>query len=94
MYGAPLWLVYLRAGLPSITGQLKCVTSYGQHTRSWFHVVFLGLRATAELKHKYHISPQAFHSITLLLNVKASYKLTPSNVMKLQATMQLSKYKI
>jgi hypothetical protein len=94
--GVPLWLVYLKAGLPSITRQLTRVMSYGQHTRSGLHVVFLGLRATVELEHRFHVSPQTFHSVILLLNVKPSYKLTPFNIrcMKLQATMQLSKYKI
>lgn len=96
MYSVPLWLVYLKAGLPSITRQLTCVMSYGQHIRSGLHVVFLGLRTTAELEHKFHVSPQAFHSVILLLNVKPSYKLTPSNVMKLlpQCSSPNIKFKI
>jgi hypothetical protein len=69
-YGVPLWLVYLKAGLSSITRQLKCVMSYGQHIRSGLHVVYLGLRATAELENKFHVSPQVFHSVILLQNVK------------------------
>lgn len=83
MYGVPLWLVYLKAGLPSITRQLTCVMSYGRHTRPELLVVFLGLRATVELEHKLHVSPQAFQSVLSVLNLKPSYKITPSSVMKL-----------
>ena len=66
MYGVPIWLVYLKAGLPSITRQLTCVMSYDQHTRSGLHVVYVRLRATAELENKCHVSPQAFLSVILL----------------------------
>ena len=68
--------------------------SYGQHTRSGLHVVLLGLGATAELEHKLHVSPQAFHSSHLIIKCKTVLQTHPFQRYETAATMWLSKYKI
>ena len=68
--------------------------SYGQHTRSGLHVVLLGLGATAELEHKLHVSPQAFHSSHLIIKCKTVLQTHPFQRYETAATMWLSKHKI